>query len=124
MNIPVHAPRSTAIALALLTCVALAGALRVTTDPSGERLFLRHHDTYRTYQRFLTTFGSDETVLTVLHHPEASLLQPRGRAGCHPRPHSRAHRHPACVVSHQSHHRPGSQPPQYDLIRLSRAAPD
>lgn len=80
MNFLTHAPQSTAVALAFVTCLALAGAFRVTTDPSNERLFLRHHGTYRVYQRFLTTFGSDETILAVLHHPEASLLQPRGLA--------------------------------------------
>lgn len=68
------------IAFALLTGVALVGALRVTTDPSNERLFLRHHDTYRVYQRFLATFGSDETILVALHRPDASLLEPHGLA--------------------------------------------
>jgi predicted RND superfamily exporter protein len=79
-NILTLAPRSTTLAFALCTCLALAGALRVTTDPSNERLFLQHRDTYRVYQRFLTTFGSDETILAVLHHPETSLLQPSGLA--------------------------------------------
>jgi predicted RND superfamily exporter protein len=65
---------------ALLTCLAIVGTLRVTTDPSNESLFLQHHDTYRVYQRFLQMFGSDETILAVLHHPETSLLQPRGLA--------------------------------------------
>ncbi len=80
MTFLTHAPRSTAIALALFTCLALVGASRVTTDPSNERLFLRDHDTYRVYQRFLATFGSDETILAVLHDPKASLLQPSGLA--------------------------------------------
>lgn len=69
-----------AIAFALLTGIALVGALRVTTDPSNERLFLRHHDTYRVYKHFLATFGSDETILVALHHPNTSLLQPSGLA--------------------------------------------
>lgn len=69
-----------AIALALLTGIALLGASRVTTDPSNERLFLRHHQTYHVYKRFLATFGSDETILVALHHPSASLLQPNGLA--------------------------------------------
>ena len=75
-----QAPWSTTIVFALLTCLALVGAFRVTTDPSNEQLFLRHHDTYRAYQRFLAAFGSDETILAVLHQPQASLLQPNGIA--------------------------------------------
>ncbi len=76
-------PWPTAIALVLLTCVALVGTARVTTDPSNERLFLRHRDAYHVYKRFLATFGSDETILVALHNPNASLLQSNGLAAIH-----------------------------------------
>ena len=73
-------PVLVALVLVGLTAVALLGLGRLTIDPSNERLLLRHSDAYRTYQRFLTTFGSDETILVALHDPARSLLSPPGLA--------------------------------------------
>ncbi len=68
------------LGLAILTGVALLGVMRLTIDPSNERLFLRHSDAYRVYQRFLASFGSDETILVALHDPMHSMLLPAGLA--------------------------------------------
>jgi predicted RND superfamily exporter protein len=69
-----------ALTLAILTAIAFIGCLRISTDPSNERLFLRHSDAYRTLQRFKTIFGSDETILVALHDPAQPLLRPDGIA--------------------------------------------
>jgi predicted RND superfamily exporter protein len=68
------------VVLVVFTALALLGIRRLTIDPSNERLLLRHSDAYRIYQRFLTTFGSDETILVALHDPTRSLLSPPGLA--------------------------------------------
>lgn len=61
-----------------LTIAAGVGLVQLTIDASSEHLFLRHSDAYQTYQRFLTTFGRDETILVALHDPVQSLLTPAG----------------------------------------------
>ena len=63
-----------------VTGVALAGMTRLRVDPSNERLLPRQGDDARVYQRFLTTFGSDEDILVALHDPQQSLLAPEGLA--------------------------------------------
>ena len=59
-----------------MTGVALAGMTRLRVDPSNERLFPRQGDDARVYQRFLTTFGSDEDILV------AVPLRARGPGCC------------------------------------------
>ncbi|MCZ6872777.1 MAG: hypothetical protein O7G88_04490 [bacterium] len=66
--------------LVMLTVVALFGATRLRLDASNERLFIRASADYRVYQDFLTTFGSDETVLLALHDSAQHLLTSRGLA--------------------------------------------
>jgi predicted RND superfamily exporter protein len=66
--------------LVILTTVALFGATRLTIDASNERLFLRASDAYQVYQDFLTSFGSDETILVALQDPAQHLLTPGGLA--------------------------------------------
>ena len=61
-----------------LTVGAFFGLMRLTIDPSSERLFLRHSDAYQKYQRFVAAFGSDETLLIALHDPAQMLLTPTG----------------------------------------------
>jgi hypothetical protein len=63
-----------------LTLIALVGIARLTIDPANEQLYLRHSESYRLYQRFLATFGSDETILVALHDPRQSILTPAGLA--------------------------------------------
>ena len=55
-----------------VTGVALAGMTRLRVDPSNERLFPRQGDDARVYQRFLTTFGSDEDLLVAFHDSQQS----------------------------------------------------
>ena len=59
-----------------VTGAALAGMTRLRVDPSNERLLPRHGDNARVYQRFLTTFGSDEDLLVAFHDSQQSLLEP------------------------------------------------
>lgn len=72
--------RSMTLALLGLTLVSLFGITRLTIDPANERLFLRQTPSYRVYQRFLATFGSDEVILIALHDPTHTLLTPAGIA--------------------------------------------
>jgi hypothetical protein len=53
---------------------------RLAIDPASEHLFLHHSASYQVYQRFLATFGSDETILVALHDPQRPLLTPAGIA--------------------------------------------
>jgi predicted RND superfamily exporter protein len=62
------------------TGIALSGMTRLRVDPSNARLLPRQGDDARVYQRFLTTFGSDEDILVALHDPQQSLLTPAGLA--------------------------------------------
>ena len=64
-----------------VTGVALSGMTRLRVDPSNERLLPRQGDDARVYQRFLTTFGSDEDILVAFHDSQQSLLAPEG-PGC------------------------------------------
>ncbi len=75
-----HRPGFIVLGLAVLTVVALVGTLRVTLEPSNERLFLRQSDAFRVYQDFRALFGSDETILVALHDPTQPLVQPEGLA--------------------------------------------
>jgi predicted RND superfamily exporter protein len=63
-----------------VTGVALSGMTRLRVDPSNERLLPHQGDDARVYQRFLTTFGSDEDILVAFHDPQQSLLSPEGLA--------------------------------------------
>jgi predicted RND superfamily exporter protein len=75
-----YRPWSIGLALAGLTLIALFGITRLTIDPANEQLFLRHSESYRTYQRFVAIFGNDETILVALHDPTQSILTPGGLA--------------------------------------------
>ena len=79
-NLLTHAPRSATTAFALFTCLALAGAFRVTTDPSNERLFLRHLNTYRVYQDVLAFSQAlqAQSQVTSVHSPREGwqLIRP------------------------------------------------
>jgi predicted RND superfamily exporter protein len=61
-----------------LTLVALVGVTRLTIDPANAHLFLRPSDSYRVYQQFLATFGSDETLLVALYDPVQPIVRPDG----------------------------------------------
>jgi predicted RND superfamily exporter protein len=63
-----------------VTGVALVGLTRLRVDPSNERLLPRQGEDAQVYQRFLTTFGSDEDILVAFHDPQQSLLTPEGLA--------------------------------------------
>lgn len=68
------------VLLAGVTGAALVGMARLRVDPSNARLLPRQGHDARVYQRFLTTFGSDEDILVALHDPQQSLLAPEGLA--------------------------------------------
>src|SRR6266571_7119375 len=68
------------VCLVGVTGLALSGMTRLKVDPSNERLLPRQGDDARVYQRFLTTFGSDEDILVAFHDPQHSLLAPEGLA--------------------------------------------
>src|SRR5947208_8971425 len=68
------------VCLVGVTGVALSGMTRLRVDPSNERLLPHQGDDARVYQRFLTTFGSDEDILVAFHDPQQSLLAPEGLA--------------------------------------------
>jgi predicted RND superfamily exporter protein len=61
-----------------LTLVALFGATRLTIDPASAQLFIRPGDSYQVYERFLATFGSDETLLVALYDPVQPIVLPDG----------------------------------------------
>ena len=63
-----------------VTGVALVGLTRLRVDPSNARLLPRQGEDAQVYQRFLTTFGSDEDILVAFHDPQQSLLAPEGLA--------------------------------------------
>jgi predicted RND superfamily exporter protein len=64
--------------LAGVTSGALCGVARLRVDPSSDRLLPRQGPDAQVYQRFLTTFGSDEEILVVLHDAQQSLLAAAG----------------------------------------------
>ena len=51
------------VILMSITGVALYGMTRLSVDPSNARLLPRQGEDAQVYQRFLTTFGSDEDIL-------------------------------------------------------------
>src|SRR5215813_14535754 len=59
-----------------MTSGALCGVARLRVDPSSDRLLPRQGTDAQVYQSFLTTFGSDEAILVVLHDAQQSLLAP------------------------------------------------
>ena len=61
-----------------VTSGALCGVARLRVDPSNDRLLPRHGQDYEVYKRFLTTFGSDEDILVVVHDAQQSLLSSEG----------------------------------------------
>src|SRR5262249_4429615 len=61
-----------------VTSGALCGVARLRVDPSSDRLLPRQGPEAQVYQRFLTTFGSDEEILVVVHDAQQSLLAPAG----------------------------------------------
>src|SRR6516164_3565583 len=63
-----------------VTSGALCGIARLRVDPSSDRLLPRQGLDAQVYQRFLTTFGSDEELLVVLYDAQQSLLAPAGLA--------------------------------------------
>jgi predicted RND superfamily exporter protein len=63
-----------------VTSAALCGVARLRVDPSNDRLFPRQGKDSQVYQRFLTTFGSDEDILVVVHDAQQSLLSSEGLA--------------------------------------------
>src|SRR5262245_6840987 len=63
-----------------VTSVALCGVARLRVDPSSDRLLPRQGPDAQVYQRFLTTFGSDEEILVVMHDAQQSLLASAGLA--------------------------------------------
>ena len=73
-------PWLASLGLVALTIAALFGIRNLRLDPSNAQLFLQQSEAYRVYQRFITRFGSDETILVALHHPKRSLLAPEGIA--------------------------------------------
>jgi uncharacterized protein len=68
------------VMLVCVTGVALSGMTRLRVDPSNAGLLPRQGDDAQVYQRFLTTFGSDEDILVAFHDPQQSLLAPEGLA--------------------------------------------
>ena len=68
------------VMLVCVTGVALSGMTRLRVDPSNAGLLPRQGDDAQGYQRFLTTFGSDEDILVAFHDPQQSLLAPEGLA--------------------------------------------
>ncbi len=68
------------VILVSVTGAALYGMTRLSVDPSNARLFPRQGEDALVYQRFLTTFGSDEDILVAFHDPQTSLLSPEGLA--------------------------------------------
>ena len=63
-----------------VTSGALGGVARLRVDPSSDRLLPRQGQDAQVYQRFLTTFGSDEAILVALHDAQQSLLLAAGLA--------------------------------------------
>ena len=63
-----------------VTSGALCGVARLRVDPSSDRLLPRQGTDAQVYQQFLTTFGSDEAILVVLHDAQQALLAPEGLA--------------------------------------------
>jgi len=63
-----------------VTSGALCGVARLRVDPSSDRLLPRQGTDAQVYQRFLTTFGSDEAILVVVHDAQQSLLSSAGLA--------------------------------------------
>src|SRR5262245_13794651 len=63
-----------------VTSGALCGVARLRVDPSSDRLLPRQGTDAQVYQHFLTTFGSDEDILVVLHDAQQSLLASAGLA--------------------------------------------
>src|SRR5262247_53164 len=66
-----------------ITSGALCGVARLRVDPSSDRLLPRQGTDAQVYRRFLTTFGSDEEILVVLHDAQQSLLAPAGLGAIH-----------------------------------------
>ena len=56
-------PWLASLGLVALTIAALFGIRNLRLDPSNAQLFLQQSEAYRVYQRFITRFGSDETIL-------------------------------------------------------------
>lgn len=63
-----------------VTAAALYGLTWLRIDPSNARLFPHQGEDFQVYQRFLATFGSDESLLVALHDPQQILLAPEGLA--------------------------------------------